>query len=112
LFAQPRHNGDRAYFPRLFSISGLALMPHSQNSNHIVCGIEPIEGEISGCFPRDDELANVIVYSSPDERMRFENADCAFDALQNPCGSVGRSLQQKLDNAFKFGECLVGIDYL
>jgi hypothetical protein len=37
--------------------------------------------EISGAHPRDDELANVIVYSLSSE-SRCENADCAFDLLR------------------------------
>jgi len=97
---------------RLLSVTRLALMPYSQDSADVEHRIETIEGEISGCSLRDDEFANVIVYASSDERVCVENADCASDALKGLRRSLVRGLQQELDNTFKVGECLVGVDYL
>jgi len=87
-------------------------MSYSQDSADVECGIETIEGEIARCPSRDDELANVIVYSPADEWMCFENADCAPDALKRLRRSLGRSLQQELDNTFNVGEGLAGVNYL
>ena len=78
-------------------------MPCSQDSDDVERGIETIEGEISGCSLRDDEFANVIVYSPSDERMCFENADCASDAVECLCSNLGGGLQQELDNTLKVG---------
>jgi len=41
------------------------LIPCSQDWNNVEREIETIEGEISGCRPRDDELANVIASHRP-----------------------------------------------
>jgi len=87
-------------------------MPYTQDSDDVVRGIETIEGEISGSSPRDDELTNVIVRSSSDERMWFENADRAADTLRRLRRSLGRGLQQELGATLEVGECLAGVDYL
>jgi len=90
--------------PSLISITCPALIPHSHDPDNVEREIEATEGEISGCRPRDDELANVIVYSSSAEQPWFENADCAlmllgrcaalrFRNVRATCGSrVRRSL--------------------
>ena len=54
----------------------------------------------------------MIVYSSSDEWMYFENADCASDAIKRLGRSLRRGLQQEFNNAFKVGECLVSVNYL
>ena len=54
-------------------------MPYPQDANDVERGLETIEGEISGCSPRDDEFANIIVYRSPDKWMCFEDTNCASD---------------------------------
>ena len=107
-----RSLGTREASPQSFSVTRLALMPYSQYSNNVECGIQTIESEISGCPARDDEFANMIVYSSPDERMYFENADCASDAIKRLRRPLGRGLQQEFNNTFKVGECLVSVDCL
>lgn len=96
----------------LLSVTRLALMPYSQDTDYVESGIESIEGEVSGCSPRHDEFANAIVYSSSDEWMCLENTDCASDALERLRRNLERGLKQELDNTFKVGECLVGVDYL
>src|SRR5438132_5880108 len=98
--------------PRLLSVTCLALMSYSQDSDNVECGIETIESEISSCLPRDHEFANLIVYSSSDVRMCFENVDCAPDVIKRLCRSLGRGLHQELDNTLKVGECLVRVGYL
>jgi len=54
----------------------------------------------------------MIVYSSSDERMYFENADCASDAIKRLRRRLGRGLQEEFNNTFKVGECLVSVNYL
>ena len=98
--------------PQSVLVTCLALMPYAQDSYDFECGIETIEGEISRCSLRNDEFADVIVDSPSDERMRFENADGAADAVERLGSDLGRSLQQELDNTLKVGECLVGVNYL
>ena len=93
-------------------VTCLALMSYPQNPDDLKRGIKTIKCKIPGCSPRDNEFVNVIVDSSSNERMGFENADCTSDALKRLRRSLGRGLQQKLDNAFQVGECLVGVDYL
>src|SRR5438093_4513802 len=65
----------------------LTLIPYSQDPDNVKREIETITGEISGYRPRNDELANVIVYSASAERLRFENADCASVFL-GPCAAL------------------------
>src|ERR1700730_11599925 len=107
-----RSNATRRQAPRLLSVTCLALMSYSQDSDSVECGIETIESQISSCLPRDDEFTNLIIYSSSDVRMCFENADCASDAIKRLRRSLGRGLQQELDNTLKVGECLVRVGYL
>ena len=76
--------------PRLLPVSCLALMPYAQDSDDVVRRIEKIEGDISGGSARDDEFTNVVVRSSSDERMCFENVDCAADTLQRLRRGFGR----------------------
>ena len=68
-------------------------MPYPQDSDDVERGIETIEGEVSGHSPRDDQFAEGFVFSSPDERMRFEYADGASDALERLRRSPGSGLQ-------------------
>src|SRR5260370_38801018 len=86
-------------------------MPYSQDSDNVECGIKTIESEISGCCLRDDECPNRIVYSSSDERMCFENADCASDGIKRPRRSLWRCLQQSLYNASTCVCCLLVARY-
>ena len=87
-------------------------MAYSQDSDDVDRAIETIEREIAGCSLRDDEFANVFAFPSPDQRMRRENADGGSDARERLRRSLGRGLEQELDDALNVGECLVRVDYL
>ena len=93
-------------------VTCLALVPYTQDSYDVECGIETIEGKISGCSLRNDEFANVTVYSPSDEWMCFENGDSASDTAQRLGRNLGRGFQEELDDTLEVGKCLGGVDYL
>lgn len=86
-------------------------MPDAQDPNHSVVRVEPVQGEITACATRNNELPPFTVDFAADERMIGKDAERLSNSPQRGPGGAGRSFEKVLDDAFEIAQRFGRIDY-
>ncbi len=87
-------------------------MPDAQYPDRFAGGIEPIQSDVAGRTPGDDQLAPFTLDPPSDQRVMLQDPERLDDRLQRGGCRFRRCLEQEFRQPFEIVDCASRIDYL